>query len=189
MNPNSAIFQIILLGLAAGIGYFYVYPTVLTIGSLQDQIADYEAEQDRIASVNTMLNSLLQESNTISAANRQKLDVYLPRSVDTIAVSRTVQAIIEQSGVIVSSVETAGLPPEASQNPADTLIISDPVSFDMSFTVSGTYEQIKGLLRLLEQNDFPLEVTALALRATNGSFLEAEVTVRTYQLSAADVIQ
>jgi hypothetical protein len=183
MNPNSVLFQLVLLGLTAAIGYFYIYPTIESIGSTQDQIVQYNTERQKVESVNQQLDVLVQRANTLSSEDRQLIDTYLPTRVDMIAVIRTTIAIAEQSGVVVSSFSVDEISSADALSTVDdgNPIIDTALPVDFSVSVSGTYEQIKSLLRLYEQNEYPIEVTSLGLEASLGGFIEAQLNLRTYQ--------
>ncbi len=107
----------------------------------------------------------------------------MPDQVDTVAVPRVLQNIAEEAGVFLSQVSYESI----EQNYLDAL--SDeggvyPIPHLFSMTVDGTYVQIKQLLRLLEQNEFPLEVHLLSLRSDDeGGFLTAELSIVTYASS------
>jgi hypothetical protein len=60
-----------------------------------------------------------------------------------------------------------------------------PHVFNLS--VDATYDQLKGLLRLLEQNNYPLEVHALDIQKSEGGFLNVSLDLVTYSFEA-DII-
>ncbi len=181
---NNVIAQVGILGLSLAIGYVYVYPTFVAIGSMQDQIVDYQAEAQRISSVNAQLADLSQRAGMVTNTEQRRLERFIPSRVDTVGVPRDVFAISQLAGVIVISISQ----PAITQNNASRLtpsasdwVTDIPLPVTLEVLVSGTYEQIKTLLFLLEQNDYPLQVTSLSINMTDGGFLEATLSLETYQ--------
>lgn len=185
MNVNSVLFQVLVLGISIAIGYLYVYPTFTEIGETQDAIVQYETELGNITAVNAQLANLVQRTNTLSSADRQKLDQYLPSTLDTIAIPRTIQIIADEVGVILNNIGPVAV---RTTNQSGDEFGSAPQVAQFSVQVSGTYEQIKRLLRLLEQNEYPLEINELTLTNPDGGFIAADFTIIVYELSSADSV-
>ena len=179
MIPKGLFSQIIIIGLALGIVFTYIQPTLTNIQETQSEIAQYQNERQKITAVNSLLVSQVSRLGDISAVDKKRLVTYIPDDVDTVGVPRTIQAIAQQAGVLFKGVvyesvmdsylkEQTGMPG------------TYPIPHVFNVTVDGTYLQIKEMLRLMEQNDFPLEVHGLDIAVLEGGFLSADMQVVTY---------
>ncbi len=188
MIPNGLLTQIAIIILSVGIIVTYVKPTMDVIDGHQDQIATYQVERDSVREVNGKLASLVSRVNSIDADSQLRLLTYLPDEVDTIAVPRTIEAIAIQSGVVLDKVahETAdenntqavSADPQYVEEGPSTAVPPDFEEFGVS--IQGSYEQMKTFLRLLEQNEFPLEVTGIEVTQSELGILSVQLTIKTY---------
>ncbi len=179
MIPNGLFTQIAMMAVSVGIIFTYVQPTFVDIGAVQDEIAIYQVERQKVAEVNTRLSSLIQQLNSISAVDQRALLTYIPDTVDSIAVPRDLKFIAEESGVFFKQATYEGIVTDnVFTDAVDDISIPEAHRFNLS--VDGTYGQIKNLLRLLEQNNYPLEIRTLDIGQVDGGFLSAEVGIVTY---------
>ena len=147
---------------------------------VQDDIVLYQQEQQNVSEVNAQLAALVAAVRSVPAAEQARLVTYLPDTVDTINIPRVLQFMAQETGVILSQVSYAGTQDQAASR--GQVVAAGPVPHAFSFTIEGAYGQIKDMLRALEVNEFPLEVTSLTVRPIDGDFLQAQVTVKTYSL-------
>jgi hypothetical protein len=180
MITKGLFTQLAMIFLAVGIGYFYVMPTFNAVGEIQDDIALYKDERTKVDAVNQELRALLDSLEGIPAQDQRKLLTYMPDYVDPLAVSRLLQAIAAQSGVLLDDVSYQEVRFDLIEDQEESGQEELPVPHEFNFAVQGTYEQIKNTLALLERNEFPLEVHHLELGVVEGVFLEADMTIVTY---------
>lgn len=188
MIPNGLITQIAITALSLGIVFSYVKPTFDTIGTYQDQIGTYQAEQQKVREVNNQLSGLVSRLNSIDSESQRRLLTYLPDQVDTLAVPRTIEAVALEAGVVLGDITHEGVEQDqgdrTSQEPQyveeNTGGEALPDKEDFAVSVQGSYEQVKTFLRLLEQNEFPLEVVELEVAQTQPNLLTLGLLVRTY---------
>lgn len=178
MIPKGLFTQIAMLILAVAIIITYVQPAFVKIGSVQDDIGVYEEQRDKVASVNDQLAALVARMESVSNDDKRRLLTYLPDSVDEIAVSRDLVAIMAEAGVIYKSVGYSGVVDVSSKGSQEGEVMPAGSSFDLA--VDGTYGQIKNFLRLLEQNQYPLEIQNLDIVQLEGGFLTANIQLNTY---------
>jgi hypothetical protein len=180
MILNSLITQIFMAVLAVGIFFTYVKPTFTNIGVIQTAIEQYKLEFTKVDEVNTKLKSLYAKANDMSLANKNSLARYMPDAVDDVMVSRDILYMADKAGAYLVSVEAS----EAIKNTNNKTGLdtdgSEPVPHAFLVDVSGTYSQIKNFLRLLEQNNYPLEVSELNMRADEKSLMTASIIIITY---------
>jgi hypothetical protein len=182
MIPKGLLMQIAITILSVGIIASYVKPTFDLIDKNQNQIGVYKEELVKVAEVNDKLSKLSASMSSIDAADQKRLLTYMPDTVDTIVVPRTLEAIAKESGVILRKVSNES--EDSNKSSVEEVATSDPtlqpkaVMFTMG--VEGSYAQLKKLLQLLEQNDYPLEVTSLKITKLDGGFLGVTLTITTY---------
>ncbi|HEY0964799.1 MAG TPA: hypothetical protein VGE31_03305 [Candidatus Paceibacterota bacterium] len=190
MIPNGLVSQIAITVLSAGIIVTYVKPTMDTIGQYQDQIAIYQEERQKVKEVNDTLSTLASRVNSIDSTSQRRLLTYMPDTIDTIGVPRTIEAITLQSGVFLNTIsddtKENGGEEEIQYVDEAAAAGATPDAREFIVSISGTYEQLKEFLRLLEQNEFPLEVVKLEVAQSQPGLLTAELVVRTYSHNFED---
>lgn len=183
MIPRGLLMQIAITILSVGIIVSYVKPTFDLIGKNQNQIGVYKEELVKVAEVNDKLAQLSSNVSAIDAVDQRRLLTYMPDIVDTIVVPRTLEAIAEESGVILKNVTSESETKKTSSS--DTVSVVDPTiqpqAAIFAMAVEGSYDQLKKLLQLLEQNEYPLEVTSLKITKLDGGFLAIDLTITTYR--------
>ena len=182
--------QIAITILSVGIIVSYVKPAFDLIAKNQNQIGVYKEEFVKVAEVNAKLAQLSSDVSAIDAVDQRRLLTYMPDIVDTIVVPRTLEAIAEESGVTLKNVTSESESENKNSSSADTTSTVDPTIqpqaaiFAMAF--EGSYDQLKKLLQLLEQNEYPLEITSLKITKLEGGFLSVDMTITTYSRHIPD---
>ncbi len=176
---NSLFFQLLLAGLAVAITITYVQPTFAKIGVVQDSISQYQVEREKITEVNKRLSELINKVNSISATDQRALLVYMPETLDDIAVSRDIYNISTVAGVFLNDIKYS-----RDTNQITSGVVNEskllPIKHMFSTNVSGTYDEIKSFLLLLEQNNYPLEVHNLTISSSEDGTLSTEIQIVTY---------
>lgn len=175
---NSFVTQIGMLILGVGIIFTYVKPTFAEIGTMQSAIAQYQEEQEKVNEVNAQLSSLVAKVNVITVSDMRALMTYMPDMVDHVAVSRDIFTIAEIAGVYLKDVSydgeiVASAAPEAGPQ-------LQPTEYAFSTNISGTYDQVKYFLQLLEQNNYPLDIQEMSLVGTEIGLINADMVLITY---------
>jgi hypothetical protein len=181
MISNGLFSQIAVLVLSVGIIFTYIKPTFEEITVNQDQISTYQGELKKVEEVDSTLKALSASISNISATDKHRLLTYMPDTIDTIAIPRTIEAIAHQVGISPEQITHEGEAPESSRYVELGTLEVKPVAEFFSVEVRCTYEQLKAFLRLLEQNEFPLEVTELQVTPEEGGFLTASLILTTYR--------
>ena len=188
MIPRGLLMQIAITILSVGIIVSYVKPAFDLIAKNQNQIGVYKEEFVKVAEVNAKLAQLSSDVSAIDAVDQRRLLTYMPDIVDTIVAPRTLEAIAEESGVTLKNVTSETETKKTSSS--DTVSVVDPTVqpqaaiFAMAF--EGSYDQLKKLLQLLEQNEYPLEITSLKITKLEGGFLSVDMTITTYSRHIPD---
>ncbi len=183
MIPKGLFAQIGMVVVSIAIIITYVEPAFSQIGEVQDNIAVYRQEREKVSLVNGTLDSLLQTQKSVSITDQNKLMTYMPdeESIDVIAVPRDLAIIAVQAGVIYRNAGyTGGNNASAQSNQDADASMQEPKKFTFNYAVEGSYNQLKTLFRLLEQNHYPLEVTELSIDKIDGGFLSVTMELTTY---------
>lgn len=175
MIPRGLFTEIVIILLATGIIFTYIQPTFDEITKTQEDIMLFRTESEKISAVNEQLSDLVAQVESISSEDRRKLLTYLPDTVDTVDIPRTLSFMAEDAGVILGQVSYVGVNKKSPEADAEA-----PVSHEFSMDVSGTYEQIKNLLSMMERNEYPLEIRSLSISTQEGGFLNAQLQITTY---------
>lgn len=174
---NSLITQIVMAAVALGIIFTYVQPTFLKIGTAQSAIRQYEIESQKVDEVNIKLQTLVAKVNNMSERDKNALAIFMPDTIDQVAVSRDIYILSKRSGSYLKSIKYQGIK-------AATVIVDPkiklPVKHDFTASVSGTYDQIKNFLTSLEKNNYPLEVHGFKLSSTDTGLIEVNLSIITY---------
>lgn len=181
MIPKGLFTQIAMVILAVAIIVTYVKPAFTEIGAVQDNIEVYQAERDKVISVNAKLADLQSRLMSISNEDKRKLLTYMPDSVDVIAVPRDLTIISNEAGVLYKNSTFLGSDEKVKDQSDDAAAGEvSPAKYDFSLAVEGTYSQIKKLFVLMEQNNYPLEVQSVTIKEIDGGFLSADLKISTY---------
>lgn len=180
MPGKGMISQIGMVVISAGVIFTYLKPAFGEMTKIQENIQTYKTEIDKVVSVNSQLAGFLTRKESVSADDQRRLLTYMPDSVDGIAVSRDLYLIALQSGVLYKDVNYSGpvdVEPAGDDAASETL---RPKGYGLSLSVEGTYEQIKNLFRLIEMNNYPLEIQGVTIGKLEGGFLSVELDLVTY---------
>lgn len=192
MIPKGLFTQIALVIISVGIIITYIKPEFSSVNETQNNITLYQTENSKVREVNQELERQVSIIDSISNDDYRKLLTYMPDEIDPIAVMRDLQFIAKDAGVVLTSVNDLGeVSVQSDQDslyfaetfdPAATPLLEDkkPVVHAFSLAVQGSYSQIKGLIERFEQNNYPMVVSAMEIKATEGGFLDGSITINTY---------
>ena len=160
---NSGLFaQLALIGISVAIVFMYVKPTLADISVTQDDIYELSEAYKQAQLLNSKLSSLQNISNSISSGDRRALNAYMPDHVDDVAVLKDLENIVVDSGALLNSVGYSFSMPRGVGKDRE---IPKDIYYTHEFTVdiSGTYSQLKEILRLTERNNYPLTVVSVTI--------------------------
>ncbi len=175
--------QIVLILIAFVIIFSYVKPTLLSLRDTQDEIFQYTDAINKISQLNQRLSELVQKRNSIPSSDISLLESYLPSSIDDMKIKADITKMAKESGLTVSSLssEDPVLPGNDVLFEGERIVSDGTAHVDFTVDLSGSYESLKNLIQLLEQNRYPLEIVEL----TFGSFIESDDAI---QVASEDAI-
>jgi len=183
MKSLGLFSQISAIIISVVIGVFFVQPIVTEIGEIQTDISSYQDERQKVQVVNASLAEDVTFLQGISPLDRQKLATYMPRVVDDIAVLRDIEFMVAEAGLVYNSLAYEGIEQEVLSFVEDVdSVLGDnvPTKHSFSVDVTGRYTDIKTFMRILEQNNYPLEIHALDIAALETGLMSASMTLVTY---------
>jgi len=181
MLSKNLFIQIAMITISIGIIVTFVEPTFSEIGGLQDDIAVYQTERQKVSSVNAQLDSLITVLNTVATDDQRRLVTYMPDEVDTINVVRDLSLISDEAEVVYISAAYVGeATSNTEQDDSGEAEFVQPQEYTFDLSIEGTYEQIKNLFGLLEQNNYPIDVQTLSIQMKDGGFLTADMGLSVY---------
>ena len=153
MGYRSTI-QIVLIIISVVIVMTYIKPTFESMQSTQEEVGEYQEALASAESFNAELQRLLSVANSFSTSERRALERYIPDTIDTIAVMRDIETIVENNDMLLSGLsadqsdsQSAGRV-SAVQNPdAEGIPTYEVNPHVFTVGVTGTYSQFKSLLR------------------------------------------
>jgi hypothetical protein len=168
----KSITQIALFIISLVVIFTYIKPTFIAMKSTQDEIFQYSDASDKATQLNAQLAQLLSAEKSFAREDLMALETYLPNTIDDMAVMADITAMAGRSNLKIVMLSSGELIlPEEDVLFEGKRIVSDGTSHvDFTVEVSGTYDSLKQMLRLIEQNKYPLEIIDLTI----GEFIEDE---------------
>ncbi len=179
MTGNSLLAQIVIAALAVGIVIAYIQPTIMKIGERQDEIAQTKEELEKVTAVNNRLAELVASVNAIPQVDKDSLLEYIPEELDEVKVLKDLTSISAIVGVSINDVGYEGETNDFVGIDNDPSFVN-PTVHTFVLSVNGSYQKIKQLLLLLEQNKYPLEIASLSIMPQKDGFLQASFSIVTY---------
>ncbi len=170
----------VMIVVAVVIIFFQVNPSFMDVKQIQKNIETYKTERDRIVAVNSKLSELMTQMDSVSTDDTKRLLTFLPPALDELRVSRDLLLISRKAGTLYKNVEYGGQSAEAIQTTntdAGGMVLE---GHQFTLSVEGTYDQIKRLFYLLEQNDYPFSIQQVDLQRADGGFLSVTIDMITF---------
>lgn len=187
-----------IIAILIGIGLLttYVRPTFEAVGALQDETEDYAQAIDRADALRTRINELVAKQNAFSSVDLERLEAFLPDRVDEVSLMLDLDALATQhrlafgnisvkNNVSVEEVTEAraiadDIDPAAPQQERAVSSGAAYVPMDISFTVTGTYQDFRSYLRELERSLLLMDVVRISFAESDGDLTDYNLTVRAY---------
>lgn len=187
MRSRTTI-QILLVTISAVIFFMYIQPTFESMRTTQDETQEYREALENAAAFNQELARLVSQMNSFPTADRRALDRYVPDEVDTIAVMRDIETIVEDSDMTLVGLAEASeqtrpffVPAQGQGQFEGEVEESGLVASQFTINLLGTYEAFKAFLQDIERNAYPLEVTSVQFSPDDeGGGYSFSLTVETY---------
>ncbi len=188
----KALTPIFALIIAIGLGVTFVKPTFEEIRALQVEEADYV---EAIATANDLRASLEEKKrirDSYNPTDLERLHTMLPQETHEVALVLDLDALARRHRMSLAGIQVGAEGAQSAQraqspeSAAPTDATDTPyTALDISFSLLGTYEDLRAFLESLEQSLVFFDVVDLTFGATEGDLTAYELTVRTYAYKPA----
>jgi len=186
----SRVIPFIIIVLAIGLFIGYIRPTWDgQVAEAQTEIANYNSALDAASRFSAKEAALETERNQLPQDQLDRLNAFLPDSVNNIQLILDLNALAARSGVTLSNFATSETPnasedptQAASANGAFTGAASPVDSLTLTLSASGTYSAFRTFLSGIEASLRPLDVTALSVTDSDTGVYTYELTLKFYWL-------
>ena len=186
----KALTPILAILVALGLFFTYVQPTFEEIRGMQDEISKYDEAVATAQRLRIRLDELNRERNSISLVNLERLEAFLPDRVNEVGLLVDLDALADAYNLTFGEIQVAAQQAASSQSRRGSDDEDDggsqgPVysSAELSFSVSGTYDDFRAFLRQIEQSLVLMEVSSITLAEQEGDLPNFDVTVRVFSLN------
>jgi hypothetical protein len=164
---------------AVTIVFTYIKPTFANIEKTRATTDTYIAEADKVKGVDDLLIQTAAKVDAVSAADSAALKRYVPDAVDDVAVMKDIQGIFAALALPLGSLTAGG---EGTAPGAISGTISNVALVPHTFTVSSkmTYDELKTLLKVLEVNNYLLQIDSLSLIPDESGLLTVSMVLSTF---------
>lgn len=170
---------LIILGSIASF-IFYVNPTYKEIKALKVESEEYNKALKEAESARTHWDETIRRYNDISTADIERLEKFLPDTIDNIRLLLDINEIALGYGTRLGGITIQRV---ASADPNAIGADNKPYgSLAVAFTVNTTYDVLTEFLKDLEQSLRIADVSILSFQAGVGSVNTYEISLRTYWL-------
>lgn len=192
----KALIPIIGILVAVGLFFTYIQPTFKDIKAIQDEAAQYAQATAKAAELQQRINELKQQQSSISLVNLERLEALLPHRVDEVSVLIDIDALATLHNLTLGDIEV-GAQQNGSEEGRERSVntqgenplnegplnaqITDAArnqysTLDISFSVSGSYNDFRAFLQDIERSLVLMEVAKITFSRS-----ESEETTDTMQ--------
>lgn len=173
--------------------FFFVRPMAEEMRTAQAESKEYADVLEKATQFNRLLGELTAKQESISATDRERIDLLVPKKVDEVRALVDLEYLASEHSMSFRDI-TAELAAEeiaeaeasgGSRRPTGTNeeAVSGLKSSQLSFTVLGTYEQFRDFLRDLERSLVLMEVVSITFGDNgDGELTNYQVSVRLFAL-------
>lgn len=169
--------QIVLLGMSLAIIFLFIQPKLVDLRVIQAEVEQFETAIDNATQFTRLLQSQLNSVNSISNADQQAMNTFLPNTLDPVVVSRDLQSIAERNSMRTTAIsytepviqgDVRAIQNIDLEGEGELSSTVEPVLSRTPFTmtVQGSYESFITFLQSLEANVYPLRVVGVTVDFT-----------------------
>lgn len=183
----TRVFPLIALFISVGIFFAYINPTWTgSIATLRAQIAQ---DNQSIVMADTYIQrekELLASKNAMDTASLDRLEKFLPDSVNNVAIILDLNALAARSGLFLKSINVSQSNSSSAASgtglDASAAAFMPTGSVDLTLSSSGTYQAILSFLQGVELSERLLDVQNVQITGSDTGVYDATMTIRLYWL-------
>lgn len=202
----KALTPLAALLIAIGLAFTYVQPSFVAIKVIERETVEYENALKHASALQARIDEKLDQRRGFDQAGLVRLSQLLPTEVSEVDIILTLDGLARDHAMTFGAIDVAEAAADesASVTPDDTAtetliadadadldaaLMTDPVSepqeqgltyIDFSFTVEGTYEQLKEFTADLERSLTLFEIMSLEFEESEGDMTAFSFIIRTY---------
>jgi Tfp pilus assembly protein PilO len=187
---STRFFSFAILILSVGIIFYYIKPTwSVSIPKEKKRIESYTKALEAVDNFKKKEAELTQAQNSIPKESLDKLNIFLPDSVDNVQLILDLNALAARAGVTLSNFTVQGGVNSgtgnttASSTGTSVLSNNNPVdSLQIGVSATGSYNSFRAFLSGLEKSLRPLDVTSVNVTQGPLGIYTYEIAIRMYWL-------
>jgi hypothetical protein len=177
--------------LAVLIFFFVIQPKYEEAKAVRVETDQYNTAATQYTVFNAEVQERLLKRDNIKTADRNRLDLLVPESLDDTRMLVDIDAIARESGVIITNIQTTNDDVDASSlvskntqtsNPGTVPVNDELRTSDITLDVMGEYDAFKKFLQGIETSLSIMHVVEMTFSKSDGDFNIFTVTLRTYAL-------
>ncbi len=164
---------------------FFLKPQYAAVQELQTEVDEYNTASQKYAEFTSAVDAKLRTINEQPVTNTMRLDKIIPDEVDDAELLVSIESMVKDQRMLFGNImiDTGEASfGKTSKNAKNTELSSELQRVDFSFSVIGSYDQFKNLLRELESSLTLYDVVKLSMTTSPGTFQQFDIIVRTYAL-------
>ena len=194
---NKLILTIILLVISLGLTLSFTRSEYSKYRTVKAEAESYEAALEQAVELSNLRERLLADLNEIDINDRNRLEKFLPRSIDTVRLTIEISNIARNAGVEVNEFSfTENTNPENEVSLDDSFELEEVTPavgsasqsganyslVDMNLVVSGTYDDFKAFVNNIEENLRLTDIQSFAVSEGENGENSYSIVLRTYWL-------
>lgn len=189
------IVPIILIGVSIATFFTFTNPLFKDINLLRAEVAAYDQALNNSKTLENERDKLTQKYNSIGGENLNKLQKFLPESVDNIRLILEIEKLAIPYGMALKDVKYDAIQKESSKNSPG--IISGGIAtaetrkdygiWNLEFSTEGSYNNFIHFIKDIENNLRIVDIASLSFTSSSGSNFSSDVykfnlKIKTYWL-------
>lgn len=179
----TRLLPIVFILIAVGLFFGYVNPTYTgPVAELREEIHSYDNALTAAKQFQEKEQKLIEARSAIPQEGIERVEAFLPDSVDNVQLILDLNALAQRSGITLSNFDVASSRDE-QQNDQIMLESESPVdSLELSLTATGNYASFKSFLTGAELSLRPLDLIRLSIDDSATGVYSYDMTFRIYWL-------
>lgn len=192
------IFSLIIIAVAVALFFLVTQANLKDIETNTDEVDHLSAVLGNIRLYEEKAKNLILEYNSISTNDIDRLEKFLPDSVNNVKLVLAVQNVADDLGISIKNVTYDATNQKTNSTQATTSQEAlnrqskDYGAFDMNFTVTGRYPEFVTFLSQLEKSlrivdvrqiDFSAKEQKTGVNPTSNEIYQFDIDLRTYWLN------
>ena len=183
----TPIFSIII---AFAIFFFFTKPLYTEVQGLKKETTGYTNAINNASQFNQKLQQLKQKKDSFDERDVERLNGLVPNSINGVGMLVNLSKLVSAHGMLLGTISVqsddntkASANKKVSRTPVSSGDSTDLVSSDIAFTLIGTYDQLRSLLKDMERSLVPMDIVHVSFTAVEGNLQQYAITIRTYALT------